>query len=267
MNIHPLPTLRCLIIDDETHAHKHLEEKIAKFPWLVLVGNAYNGIDGLAMIANIKPDLIFLDVEMDSITGLQMLKMLPESGLQVIINSSYHRYAVDAFDLNATDFLWKPTNQERFLQAMTKAMDIHLRRTGSKNHFDPSEQLSDVPKNTLDISTWTDSKTAQFGTSRLTLRIDKKLALIRYDDIIFFQSNNNYVTVYTDTDIYTVRGQLSEFEDHLPVNQFLRIQKSYIINVGYVQFVDGNELIMEKGYRTPISKNEKDYILPIILKS
>ena len=75
------------------------------------------------------------------------------------------------------------------------------------------------------------------------------------------------MTVYTDTDIYTVRAQLSEFEDHLPVNQFLRIQKSYIINVGYVQFVDGNELIMEKGYRTPISKNEKDYILPIILKS
>lgn len=267
MNIPPLPTLRCLIIDDETHAHKRLEEKIARVSWLVLVGNAYNGIDGLAMIASIQPDVIFLDVNMDSISGIQMLKMLPDSSLQVIMTTSYYRYAVDAFDLNVTDFLLKPSDDERFLQAVAKAMDIHLRKTGSKIDFDPSEQLLQVPKNTLDISTWTDSKTALFGTTRLTLKVEKKLALLEYIDIIFLQSDNNYVHVQTDPDIYTVRGLLSEFEARLPANQFLRIQKSYIINVGHVKFIDGNELIMSKGYRTPISKNEKDYILSVILNN
>jgi DNA-binding LytR/AlgR family response regulator len=266
MSAKSLPTLRCLIIDDETHAHSLLQDNISQVSWLELAGNAYNGIDALAMIAEIQPDLIFLDVNMPSISGLQMLEMLPDSKIQVILTTAYHHYAVDGFDYNVTDFLLKPAFLDRFLKAITKAMEIYLRRTGMDVALNPADTVSLQPQSGLDSSAWKDPKSTQFGESHVTLKVEKKLHRIPYSNIIFLEGSNNYVNVYTHTGTLNTRGSLTDFDLRLPRKQFLRVQKSYIINREYAHEIDGGEIIMERGFKITIPKTERSHILQSLAK-
>lgn len=266
MSVKPLPTLRCLIIDDETHAHILLQDNISQVPWLRLVGNAYNGIDALAMIAEIKPDLIFLDINMPSISGLQILEMLPASKIQVIMTTAYHHYAVDAFDFSVTDFLLKPTYLDRFLKAVTKAMEIHLRQINSQILFDPTAGIPTQPHSDFDRTDWKDLKSAQFGEAHVTLKVDKKLIRVPYANIIFLEGSNNYVNVHINSVTLSTRGSLTDFELRLPQKQFLRVQKSYIINRDFAHEVEGNEIIMERGYKITIPKTERTQVLQSLAK-
>ncbi|MCE7044466.1 LytTR family DNA-binding domain-containing protein [Dyadobacter sp. CY312] len=266
MSEKPAPALRCLIIDDEPDSHKLLEYNIGQVSWLSLIGNAYNGLDALAMITSMKPDLIFLDVNMPSISGLQMLEMLPDTKVQVILTTAYSRYALDGYDFSITDFLLKPAYLDRFIKAVTKALTIHQRSYNTQIPLPPITTFSPALQSDFDQSEFKDLPSPLFGESQVTLRVEKKLHRIPYQNIIFLEGLKNYVNVHTYHDCLTTRSSLTDFENRLPEKLFLRTHKSYIINRNCALEIEGNEILLEKEFKVMISKTDRYQILKSLSK-
>lgn len=263
--------LKCLIIDDERDSHLVLEHHLGQIPWLNLAGNVYNAVDALVEIPRCTPDLIFLDVNMPSLSGLQLMEMLPAIRSQVILTTAYTKYAMDGYDFDIVDFLLKPATFERFLKAVNKARINHEKRY-QENSSTKASYLSTndpLPKSyapAADSGGWKDLPSPSFGTSHAIFRVEKKLYRIPYDSIIFIESIRNYVNVHTLHGCLTTRGSLTKFNGKLPETLFLRTHKSYIVNCDHALEIEGNQLILEKNYRVMISKAERNEVLKALAR-
>jgi two-component system LytT family response regulator len=256
------PTLKCLIVDDEPDAHAVLEQHINRIGWLQVTASLYDGVEALTNIPIIKPDIVFLDVQMANLTGLQLLKLLPAYDSQIILTTGHSEFAKDGYDFGVTDFLLKPILFERFLQATNKARLTHynlghspLKDTVTKSY----DTFADTPE-------WKDLPSPTFTSRYILLRVDKKIHHVPYDDILFVQSLANYVNVQTRYDCLTTRGALSEFTNKLPSGQFLQTHKSYMINRKYVRHIDGNLIYLDDNFKVPISRADRQGTLKWLAK-
>jgi DNA-binding LytR/AlgR family response regulator len=232
--------INCIIIDDEPLARKGLKEYMADVDFLQLLADFDNPLKATDLIMKEQVDLIFLDIQMPKMTGLEFLKTLSHPPL-VIFTTAYPEYAVESFELNVVDYLLKPFSFERFWKATLKARTI----------------LSAAAKSVHTTATEPDDY--------FFIKADGKLIRIAWDDILFVEALQNYVAVYTLQKKYITYLTFKSMEEHLPPNRFVRTHKSYIVAANKVDTIEGNTIKIGE-HLVPISRQEKDTILEKIVQ-
>ncbi len=236
--------IRCLVIDDERLAREYLKNYIAKIPQLELIGDYNSPLKAIDLIKEKKVDLLFLDIQMPDITGINFIKSI-EHRPEVIFTTAYQEYAIEGFNINAIDYLLKPFSFERFFQAVNKVID----------KFDLKEaKVTEQPSEV--------QFPAKIADNYLTVRADRKLYKINFSQIKYIEGQRAYVTFHTDKKKITALASLKELEDALPKSDFIRIHKSYIVSVKDILSLEGNIIEVDEA-KLPVGKIYKDDVLKI----
>jgi DNA-binding LytR/AlgR family response regulator len=228
-----------LIIDDEPLARKGLKEYLQDVDFLHLSGEFDHPLNAMTMLSNEKIDLVFLDIQMPKMTGLDFLKALAHPPM-VIFTTAYPQYAVDGFELNAIDYLVKPFSFDRFLKAVMKA---NAKFSGS--------QLPAAEKSEHDY---------------FFIKSDNKLVRIHYDDLLFAEALQNYVALHTRDRKLITYLTFKAVEEHLPHDRFLKIHKSFIVSIDKIDSIETNEVRIGS-HRLPISRASKEEVMEKILQN
>ncbi len=236
-------SLRCLIVDDEPLAHEVIVAYAKDIPFIEIVAHCYRATEALDFLSKQEVDLIFLDIRMPKLNGLDFLRALQHKP-QVIITSAYEEYALASFDLAVCDYLLKPFKLERFLMAVNRALT-----------FQQLKKQSGSPIETID--------TAQ-QNAQISIKVDKKHVLLQLDEIQFLESLGNYVKVWKTNGFLLTPRTLGSFEDELPAQMFARIHKSFIVNKKEVDYFEGNSIILKSQQQVPIGKNYKPLIRQLL---
>ncbi|MEL6864083.1 MAG: LytTR family DNA-binding domain-containing protein [Bacteroidota bacterium] len=237
--------INVIIVDDEPLALDVLETYIEKIPELHLVQRCTNALEANEALKSHDIDLMFLDIQMPQLTGIDFLRTLSKPPL-VIFTTAYANYAIEGFELNAIDYLLKPISLERFMKAVNKAEEqIELQRKDSPAPGTGSED----------------------GADFFFVKADKKLVKVKYEDIIYIEGLKDYVIIRMDTGRVITLQTMKSLEDKLPRQAFKRIHRSYIVNIDKINAVVGNMIeITEKNQakHLPIGKNYREELLAII---
>jgi two-component system, LytTR family, response regulator len=232
--------INCIIIDDEPLARKGLKEYITDTDFLNLIGEFDNPLKATGLLGSVNTHLLFLDIQMPKITGLDFFKSLQHAP-PVIFTTAYPQYALDGFDLNALDYLVKPISFERFLKAALKAKEYYEVRQHN-------EQVA------------TGKKEDYFF-----IKADNKLVKISFDEILFVEALQNYVTIHTADKKYITYLTFKSVEEYLPADRFIKTHKSYIISAAKINSIEGNDIRIGN-HHVPISRNEKEDVMDKLLK-
>ena len=222
-------TLRTILIDDEQPARDVIKFYLKDFPEIEILGEFADGFSGLKAIQELKPDLVFLDVQMPKLTGLELLDLLDQPPL-IIFSTAYDQYAIKAFELNAIDYLLKPYSKERFIQAVQKAMTL------AGNGIRLSAPVESLVK-TLE-------ENPEF-LQRIAVKSRHKVSVVPIDDIVYLEAEGDYVMIYTRDAKHLKEKTMKYFETHLDPAQFIRIHRSFIVNA---QFIDRIEYYDKENY-------------------
>ncbi|MDX2245379.1 MAG: LytTR family DNA-binding domain-containing protein [Bacteroidia bacterium] len=230
--------MNCLIVDDEHLARKLLAAYIGKIPELQLAGECENAVQALSFLQKEKIDLMFLDIQMPDLTGVELLKTLKYKPLVVFV-TAYAEYALEGYELDVIDYMLKPVAFERFVQAINKASE--QRRLRSQPEAE--KQIEIVP-----------------GKDYFFVKVDYKLVKVRYDEILFVEGMREYVNIQTAQRRHIVYHSMKNMESLLPEGKFARIHKSYIVAMDKIRSLYGN--VVEIGDKEiPIGKSYKDDFL------
>ena len=222
----PITPIRVLIVDDEPGARRRLERLLAKEEDIQIASQARTGKEALSKIQELKPDLVFLDVQMPGMTGIDVIRELGSHAMPVVIFvTAYDQYAVKAFELAAQDYLMKPFDDERFEQAMERA-----RKT---IRLEPKEALTDRLETLLKTL---DKPTAPPPAyiERIAVDIQGQLRIVPIDKIDYITASGNYVYLHTKDEKLLVREQMQNLEEKLPPSQFYRIHRSSIVRLAEI---------------------------------
>ena len=240
--------INVIIVDDEPLAQDVLETYIQKIPELNLIEKCSNALEANEALKNHDIDLMFLDIQMPQLTGVDFLKTLNHPPL-VIFTTAYPNYAIEGFELNALDYLLKPISLERFMKAVNKAEEqLELQSKGGSSSGGEEEEEPNF----------------------IFVKADKKLVKINYADIIYIEGLKDYVIIRMDNSRVITLQTMKSLEEKLPQNIFKRIHRSYIVNVDKIEAVVGNMIeVIEKNQakHLPIGKNYRDELLEIINKN
>jgi two-component system LytT family response regulator len=239
--------IKIIIVEDERPARDLLKAYMETYPNLELMGEYDNGFDGLKAINDLKPDAVFLDVQMPKLTGFELLEVL-EHQPEVIFTTAYDQYAIKAFESNAVDYLLKPFSRERFQEAISR-LNARLgdREGGSKEE----SSLEKIRQHFVE----SDEK-----LHRVVIKKSGKIHVISTNDINFLEAQDDYVMIYTDDGKYLKQQTMKYFEQHLDSEQFVRVHRSYIANIARIERIEPYEksnfvLILKDGNKVPVSRN------------
>ena len=241
--------MNTLIIDDEPLALDVLETYISKIPELNLVARCSNALEANELLRKHSIDLIFLDIQMPQMSGVDLIKALPNPPL-FIFTTAYSNYALEGYELNAIDYLLKPISLDRFMKAVNKALEqFELRhREESADSGQPGVE----------------------GVEFFFVKADKKLVKVKYDEILYIEGLKDYVIIRLEQGRVVTLQTMKSLEDKLPAAKFKRIHRSYIVSIDKIHAVDGTSVdVFEKGAikQLPIGKNYRDEILEIVNKN
>jgi len=225
----------CAIIDDEFLARQYLIDYVNRLPFLELLGDFNSPLKVLNLVKSGKVDLLFLDIQMPDITGLDFLKTLNKAPY-VIITTAYKEFAIEGYELNVSDYLLKPFSFERFLKAVNKVVEQIEKRNAVSQSLS-----SDRPETTL-------------HDNYLIIRADRKHYKINYDDLIYIEGQKAYVTFYAKNKRITALASLKDLEEKLPEKRFVRIHKSFIVSVKMIDSLEGN-MIEIADNKLPVGKS------------
>ncbi|MFH1297787.1 MAG: LytTR family transcriptional regulator DNA-binding domain-containing protein [Bacteroidota bacterium] len=209
---------KVLIIDDEPPARQIIRDYLMEYPTLEVAGEYPDGFSGLKAIQELKPDLIFLDIQMPKLTGFEMLELLDDPPV-IIFSTAFDQFAIKAFEMNAVDYLLKPYARERFDQAMVKALGVLSTGSGSVK---PVKNILRVVNEQPDLLT------------RIAVKVRHKVYVIPVHDIRYFEADGDYVTIHTEKERFLKEKTMKYFETHLDPTMFVRIHRSTIINVDFM---------------------------------
>ncbi len=216
--------MKCLIVDDEYLALQLLESYITKIPSLQLVGKCRNGLQALEILRTQEVDLLFLDIQMPDLTGLDLLKTLRHPPM-VIFSTAYSEYAIEGYELNVLDYLLKPIPFERFVKAINKA-----------------ESLFSLQNQQESVSNFHEKKPAM-KKDYFMVKADYKNLKVRFEDILYVEGLKEYVSIYTTQGKRIItHSTMKNMEQVLTPHQFMRIHKSYIVSLLKVDAIVGNML-------------------------
>ncbi|PWU00415.1 MAG: DNA-binding response regulator [Bacteroidetes bacterium] len=234
--------LRCIAVDDEPLALELLEDNISKVPYLQLVGTSHNPLEAMKILQKEKVDLIFLDIQMPGLTGLQFIQSLSEKPMIILI-TAYEKYALEGFNLDVVDYLVKPVSLDRFVKACNKAQELHILKNSKKE-----KPNSD----------------AEF----MFVNADYSLVKIVFSDITWIEGLKDYIKIHLKSSSKPVitRMSLKSIEEELPDSKFLRVQKSYIVSVNHITAVRKNSVFIGE-LEIPVGENYREILLNIIGKA
>jgi two-component system LytT family response regulator len=224
--------IKCIIIEDEPLAVKLLADYILQVPFLELQETFKDAVRAADYLRDNHTDLIFLDIHLPKLKGMAFLKMLTHPPA-VIITTAYHQYAVEGFNLNVTDYLLKPFEFERFLTAITKV------KTGQKE-----KQSSDETREIKDF---------------IFLTVQKKKVKILFPEIVYIESQREYIKIVTIRKEYTLKMSTHEIEALLPANLFKRIHRSFIISIAKIESYTA-DMVEVNGISVPVGRGYRDII-------
>ncbi|WP_446776849.1 LytR/AlgR family response regulator transcription factor [Macellibacteroides fermentans] len=227
--------LKCIITDDEPIARKGLQNYVERIDFLELVGVCEDAIQLNNQLKSQQADLLFLDIEMPYMTGIELLNSLSNPP-KVIITSAYAEYAIKGYDLEVSDYLLKPISFDRFLKAVNKVYDQLI-----------SSQTPVVQ-------------------DYLFVKTSLKLEKIRFNDMRFIEGVENYVAIYTSDGKIITHTTLRTILQKLPPERFVQVHKSYLVNIDKIDSIEGNLLGIGKN-KIPLSRTYKEAALEIILKN
>ena len=225
-------SVKCIIAEDEPIGRNILQTYIRRDPRLELTGSCKTAPEAIACLKASPVDLLFLDIQLPEVSGLQLLRSLPVAPL-VIFTTAFREYALDAFELNAIDYLLKPFSFERFRLAVDKALRF------------PGTQMD---------------KTSFF------IRDGSRFIQLSPEDILYIEALREYVKIVTTTQSYIVHQTMKGLEEKLPDTLFVRIHKSYIVAIRKISAIEGGTVVLGKD-RLPISRQDRNSILEKITKN
>ena len=232
--------INCIVIDDEPLARKGIKEYIEELDFLHLVGEVDSPIKANTLLSASDVQLIFLDIQMPKINGLDFFKTLKYPP-PVIFTTAYPQYALEGFDLNALDYLVKPISFDRFLKAANKAKEYYELRLKNQK-LSGKERSSD----------------------RVFMKVDGRLIKIYFNDILFIEALQNYIAVHTKDKKYISYLTLQSLIEFLPASDFVKTHKSFIVSVNKVDSIEGNNLQVGQ-HHIPISRSLKEEVMEKLL--
>lgn len=236
--------INVLIIDDEEPARMLIRSYLEAWPAITIAGECANGFEGLKAIQTVKPDLVFLDIQMPKISGFEMLELLEEYP-QVIFSTAFDEYAIKAFEFNAVDYLLKPYSRERFSQAVEKALERIASKAG------PTPGVAKIANGTLPEGIYLD---------RLVVKTGQKIKVIPIDEVEYLEAEDDYVMVYTSDGRYLKQMTMGYLEDHLDPADFIRVHRSHIVRIARIVQLEPYDketkvLVMKSGKKIHTSKS------------
>lgn len=230
-------TISCLIIDDEPMARKLLQEYIEETDFLVLAGVAENPVKAMGLIKELAVDLIFLDVNMPKMNGMEFMRSSANLPM-VIMTTAYGQYALEGFEMAVIDYLVKPFSLERFLKAAQKALDLKLLKDKA------------LPANT--------------STDHFYVKCNGKVVRVNCDELLYIEGMSNYITLYTTNAKLVVYLTIKGILEKLPSNNFVQVHKSVVVNTDKISSIDGNMLYIGD-HKVAIGANFSDEAMKKIL--
>jgi DNA-binding LytR/AlgR family response regulator len=231
--------IKALIVDDEPLAHSVILHHLKAHADVEVVGQCMNATQALSFLANNAVDLLFLDINMPELTGIEMLKVLANMP-QVIIVSAYQEYALQGFELNVTDYLLKPVSAERLKQALDKVRERHS----------PKE----APISTTKLPN---------EPVHIVVKVDRGQHKINLTDIVYLEAFGNYVKLWKADNMLLVSSTLKNLLERLPTEQFLQCHKSFVVNRSFVTGMDNENIALENGINIKIGKSFKSKLAGI----
>lgn len=228
--------MRCILVDDEPLAREGLALKIQKAGFLELVGQFAGGLEANRFLAENQVDLMFLDIQMPDLTGLELLRTMKHPPL-VIFTTAYSEYAIEGYEFDAVAYLLKPIEIQRFMRAVNKARELW--EAGRTEKISPAEVQSDF----------------------IYIRADRQFVKVFFKDIRYIEGMKNYAMVYSTEGKFMPAISLQQIVDQLPAEQFARINKSYVVNVNFVKRVMADFILLDDGSELPFGKVfQEDFI-------
>ncbi|QMU30874.1 LytR/AlgR family response regulator transcription factor [Adhaeribacter radiodurans] len=226
--------IRCVITDDEPMARKGLQGYVDKIDFLELIGVCSSAIELNNLLKSNEVDLVFLDIEMPYLSGIELLQNLPQPP-KVIFTTAYEQYALKGYDLNIVDYLLKPISFERFLKAVNKAHDLFLNAKAPAVDF-------------------------------IFVKSNNKLEKVFFQDILYLEALENYVIIQTSTSKIITHTTLKHLLENLPPSNFLQTHKSFVVNIDKIKTIEGNTLGIQQ-FTVPVSRNLRELVMEKILKN
>ncbi|WP_411275517.1 LytR/AlgR family response regulator transcription factor [Daejeonella sp.] len=227
--------IRCLVVDDEPLALDILEDYISKVPFLTLVKTTTSAIEGLSLVQSDAIDLVFLDVQMPELTGIQFLKII-NGKCDVILTTAYSQYALDGYELDVVDYLLKPIAFDRFYKAAQKVL-----QNNGNGHAITQDHISTTSSRDF-----------------IFVKTEHKIQKIYLDDILYIEGLKDYISIFTKTERIITLQNMKKMEDSLPAKSFIRVHKSYIVAIGKIESIERSRIqIGEK--IIPIGDTYREY--------
>jgi len=230
--------INCVIIDDEPLAREGLGNYVREVDFLQLAGTCENPLELMKLLDRQPADLLFLDIQMPKMNGIEFLKIMQKPPM-VVITTAYPTYALESFQLDVLDYLLKPITFERFFKAASKARDYHRLLMNPKS-TDPGkhEQQDDY----------------------FFIKCGSKYEKIPLDEILYIEGMQNYVNIFTLKGKYVTMLSLKNLEENLAGKAFIRVHKSYMVAIGKIEGIEGNEIFIQAG-KIPISRNYREQVI------
>jgi DNA-binding LytR/AlgR family response regulator len=209
--------IKCLIIDDETLAQDVIEKYMANIPILKLVGKCDSAVEAISFLHNNTVDLLFLDLNMPELSGLEMLKTL-NNPPKVILTTAYSEFALESYEYGVVDYLLKPIKLERFIKAVNKVVE-QFSVSADNNKNDKAETNQSI-----------------------FIKEDQTTYQVNFSEILYIEAYGNYLKVHTPQKIYVIRDTMHDMQEKLSSTIFIRIHKSYIISIPKIDSMSGNRV-------------------------
>ncbi len=235
--------IHCVIIDDEPLAREGIADYVREVDFLSLVGTCENPLELMKLLERETVDLIFLDIQMPKMNGIDFLKVVSKPPM-VIITTAFPSFALEGFQLNVLDYLVKPITFDRFFKSVHKARDyFSLLRSSASS-----------------------ASSASSGADYFFIKCGNKYEKINFTDILYVEGMQNYVTIYTTRGKYITLLYLKNLEENLDPSAFIRVHKSFIVSIRKIDGISGNEISIGE-FRIPISRNYKEIVLSRVVSS
>ncbi|MBL0740604.1 LytR/AlgR family response regulator transcription factor [Chryseolinea lacunae] len=230
---------RCIVVDDEPLAREVLVRYVERIPSLQLVGQCSNAIEAIEILKQNSVDIIFLDIQMPEILGIDLIKIL-KNPPSVIITSAFQEYAIEGYELDVVDYLLKPIKFERFLKSITK---VYRRHDKEPDNSDVDEESAEPQKERY-----------------LFFRTDRRTVKVMQNDILYVEGMGNYVKVFTEGGVIITKSSMTTLETMLPEDGFIRTHRSFIVSKAKINSFN-NEVVEIGKHQIPIGKLFKNNVL------
>jgi len=214
--------IRCIAVDDEPLALDIIADYVGKVPELTLVASTTNAIEALTMVQNGEADLVFLDVQMPELTGIQFLKII-NGKCDVILTTAYPQYALDGYELNVVDYLLKPIAFDRFYRSIQKVLSNRANRIVQVPVVAPTDSAIDF----------------------IFVKTEHKIQRVDLEDILYIEGLKDYISIYTPTERIVTLQNMKKMEEILPPSRFVRVHRSYIVALDKIASIERGRIFIE----------------------